>query len=281
MSLKKLLTNKIAESLLIACIRLFNSRRWVYKFVPSNTHYQTGSCRHVTRRGNQYQLDLSDYQEWLIYFYCNSDSSDHVLNYLGQSVHILDIGANIGQTSLNMFRKQKNKGLEPVIYAFEPYPRTFEKLQTNISLNKNTGIRPYNMGIGKQKGFLYMMQHSPSNSGGFRMTSDKQNNVEVPVISLDEFVSENEISAIDFIKIDVEGFELEVLKGAWQTIRKFRPVIVFEYSVENILAQQGNIPEALDKLAENNYQIRTKEGVSDLKAILELEDQTDLICLPN
>ncbi|WP_343636886.1 FkbM family methyltransferase [Fluviicola sp.] len=278
---KTLFTNRFAEILLLALIRLAGSRPWVFKFVPPNKDYKPGSHRKAKRKGISYQLDISDYQEWLVYFHCKTDSSDYLLDYLEKSTVIFDIGANIGQTAFNMSLVQQSKGLHPVIYAFEPYPKTFGKLERNIGNNPALIVKAYNLGLGSEKGSLHMMQHNAWNSGGFRMTSDTSNSIVVPVISLDEFVSENQIPAIDFIKIDVEGFELEVLKGARQTIRRFRPVIVFEYSVENILAQQGNIPEALDELVKNNYKISTKEGISDLKAILELEDQTDLICIPN
>lgn len=278
---KTIFTNRFAEILLLVLIRLAGSRPWIFKFVPPNKYYKPGSHRKARRKGISYQLDISDYQEWLVYFHCKTDSSNYLMNYLEKSEVIFDIGANIGQTAFNMSKTQQAKGLNPVVYAFEPYPKTFQKLEDNIRKNTELAIKAFNLGLGSQKGSLHMMQHHALNSGGFRMTSDTSNSIVVPVISLDEFVSENGIRAIDFIKIDVEGFELEVLKGAQETIRRFRPVIVFEYSVENILAQQGNIPEALDELINNNYKISTKEGVSDLKAILELEIQTDLICLPN
>ncbi|WP_300662153.1 FkbM family methyltransferase [Fluviicola sp.] len=278
---QRLLTNRFAEKILLVLIQLANSKPWVYKFVPVNTDYKTGSIRKVKRNDIHYQLDISDYQEWLIYFYCKTDSSDYVLSYLAKSEAILDIGANIGQTAFNILQTQTKKGLNPVVYAFEPYPKTFRKLESNIRLNRTAQIRAFNIGLSNQKGLLHMTQHSPSNSGGFRMTTDTQNAVSVPVISLDEFVSEQNISRIDFIKIDVEGFELTVLSGAKQVIQQFRPVLVFEYSVENILAQNGNIEEALNGILENNYKISTKEGLSDLKTILSLKEQTDLICIPN
>jgi FkbM family methyltransferase len=225
-------------------------------------------------------LDISDYQEWLIYFHCKSDSSDHVLDHLGKSELIFDIGTNIGQTAFNMFRTQKNKQLNPLIYAFEPYPRTFEKCEANRKLNPQiTGVQAFNLGLGTQKGSLQMSRNG-SNSGAFRMTTDTANSISVPVTSLDEFVAEHQIPRIDFIKIDVEGFELQVLQGSWKSIRQFKPVLVFEYSVTNMEAQGGNIPAALNELREMNYQISTKEGIRDLTTILELKIQTDLICIP-
>lgn len=279
--MKKLLTNKFGENLLIWLILSFNSKNWVFKFVPANTHYKVGSIRRVKRQGIWYQLDLSDYQEWLVYFYCKSDSSDHILNYLEHSEVIFDIGANIGQTSFNIFHTQKSKGLNPSIYAFEPYPRTYQRLKTNITLNANKNIHAYNLGLSTEKGILHMIQHSPSNSGGFRMTNNPTNSISVPVISLDEFVFENKLTKIDFIKIDVEGFELQVLKGAENTIKHFKPTLIFEYKVENIRAQNGDIADAFNRLLEMNYHFFTKEGLSDPESILTLNYQTDLICIPN
>lgn len=280
MSLKKLLTNKVAEKLLIGLIRLFNAQNWVYKFVPSNAQYKPGTIRLVKRKGIRYRLDLSDYQEWLVYFYCKSDSSDYLLDYLENSEVILDIGANIGQTSFNIIGTQQKKGLNPVVHAFEPYPRTFKKLETNKTLNSAISVKTYNLGLGRKKGMLHMTQHSPLNSGGFRMTDESDNSISVPVISLDEFVSENQLTKIDFIKIDVEGFEVQVLEGALETLKTFRPILVFEYSLENINAQKGNIENMLKQLSGMNYDIRTKENISDQEAILKLDYQTDLICSP-
>lgn len=278
--MKKLLTNKLAETLLIGIILLFNAQNWVYKFVPSNAQYKPGTIRLVKRKGVRYRLDLSDYQEWLVYFYCKSDSSDYLLDYLENSEVILDIGANIGQTSFNIIVTQQKKGLNPIVYAFEPYPRTFKKLETNKTLNSAVSVKTYNLGLGRKKGMLHMTQHSPLNSGGFRMTDESDNSISVPVISLDEFVSENQLTKIDFIKIDVEGFEVQVLEGALETLKTFRPILVFEYSLENINAQKGNIENMLKQLSGMNYDIRTKENISDQEAILKLDYQTDLICSP-
>jgi FkbM family methyltransferase len=278
--MKKLLTNKLAETLLIGIILLFNAQNWVYKFVPSNAQYKPGTIRLVKRKGIRYQLDLSDYQEWLVYFYCKSDSSDYLLDYLENSEVILDIGANIGQTSFNIIGTQQKKGLNPVVHAFEPYPQTFKKLETNKTLNSGISVKTYNLGLGRKKGMLHMTQHSPLNSGGFRMTDESDNSISVPVISLDEFVSENQLTKIDFIKIDVEGFEVQVLEGALETLKTFRPILVFEYSLENINAQKGTIENMLKQLSGMNYDIRTKENISDQEAILKLDYQTDLICSP-
>lgn len=279
--MRKLLTNQIAENLLIGIILIFNSQQWVFKVVPPNNLYKPGTIRKVKRKGIHYKLDISDYQEWLIYFYCKADSSDYLLNHLGKSKIIFDIGANVGQTALNMMKTQESKGLTPFIYAFEPYPKTFYKLVSNIELNKTKQIHYFNLGLGSEKATLHMVQHSPTNSGGFRMSDNPKDSISVSVISLDEFIIEQKITSVDFIKIDVEGFETQVLTGAVKTIKKFRPIIVFEYSLENIQNQNGDISSTLNFLTELNYHIETKESITNKEAILKLRYQTDLICKPN
>ncbi|MGV3610099.1 MAG: FkbM family methyltransferase [Fluviicola sp.] len=277
--MKKLLTNKLAEKVLIGIILIFRAHKKVFKIVPTHLDYPQGSIRKANRKGINYELDVSDYQEWLIYFHCKSDSSDHVLDYLEKSEIIFDIGANIGQTAFNMFQKQTKKGLKPIVYAFEPFPGTFEKFRTNLSLNPEiTEIHALNLGLSHQKGVLHMGNQG-ANSGAFRITTDTQNSVSVPVTSLDEFVTAHQIPRIDFIKIDVEGYELHVLEGAMKSIGKFKPILIFEYSVENMAAQGKKVDETLDNLLKLNYQISTKEGLTDLKTILQLDFQTDLVCI--
>lgn len=278
---KKFLTNRFAESILLILIRLVASNKRFFKFVPVHEDYPKGSIRKVKRKGIWYELDISDYQEWLIYFHCKSDSSDSILDYLGKSEIIFDIGANIGQTAFNMFLKQSEIGLKPVVYAFEPFPGTYRKFETNKDLNKQiTGVHAFNLGLSNQNGILHMSGYNSSNSGAFRMTSDTENSISVRVTSLDAFVSEHPVIRIDFIKIDVEGYELHVLEGSWKSIEKFRPVLVFEYSVKNMEAQGKNVAETLNNLLNLNYQISTKEGLSDLDSILQLDFQTDLVCIP-
>lgn len=277
---KKFLTNRFMEHILLVLIQLVASNKRFFKFVPIHNDYPQGSIRKGKRKGIHYELDISDYQQWLIYFHCKSDSSDHVLDFLGKSEIIFDIGANIGQTAFNMFLKQTKKGLNPIVYAFEPFPGTFEKFRTNLALNPEINqIHALNLGLSNQEGVLNM-GHNGANSGAFRMTTDTQNSISVPVTSLDEFVSENQITRIDFIKIDVEGYELHVLEGAIKSIGKFKPILIFEYSLENMAAQGKKIAETLDNLLKLNYQISTKEGLTDLNEILQLDFQTDLVCIP-
>lgn len=280
--MKKLLTNRIAESLLIAFILLFRSKNWVYKFVPSNTDYKPKSIRKVKRAGIFYELDLNDYQEWLVYFYCKTDSSLDVIHYLNQSEVIIDIGANIGQTSLNIYKEQKSKGLNPRIYAFEPFPSTFEKLQKNIGLNNSmTGISIHQAGIGAQEGELNMIRHCETNSGGFRIsnqTNDRTEYVRVPIITLDSFVAEHQIDRIDFIKIDIEGFEYEALKGMRTTLEYLKPTLFLEFSAVNMKELSIQPHDLINFLSDFDYDIQDINGLVNFSSLKTYTGHTDLLC---
>ena len=64
------------------------------------------------------------------------------------------------------------------------------------------------------------------------------------MITLDEYIEQQQIPKIDFIKIDTEGYEMHVLKGAVETLKKFRPLLFVELSDDN-LRQQNNTPQEL------------------------------------
>lgn len=282
MNVKKLLTNQFAEKLLLVIIVLFRSKDWVYKFVPSNTNYKVGSIRIVKRKGLKYQLDLSDYQEWLVYFYCETDSSLEVIRYLNQSEVIIDIGANIGQTSLNMFKEQKKKGLNPRIQAFEPFPSTFEKLQKNIELNDDLAeISIHQIGIGAEEGELHMIKHCETNSGGFRITnqiSNQTNDIRVPIITLDSFIHQKKMNQIDFIKIDIEGFEYEALKGMKSTLEQLRPTLFIEFSSVNMKELGIEPKELINFLSDLDYEIKDINGLVNFNSLETFTGHTDLLC---
>ena len=124
---------------------------------------------------------------------------------------ILDIGANIGCTAILFGKLAKN------VYAFEPSPTTFSFLKQNISKSGMKNIFPKNIGLGAEPG-EYTLTFAPNNrSGGFvsnQTQASAGHTIEKIVIQqLDEIVNSLDLKAIDFIKIDVEGFEGHVLRG--------------------------------------------------------------------
>lgn len=272
---KYFLTNLFAEYLLIKLahyIPLFK------KVFPDNTHYSKNSIRSVIRDGLFFTLDISDYQEYLVYFNLDVDSSKDVVKYLPKEEGlILDIGANIGQTSLWMANELKSKEVE--IVAVEPYPSTYQKLVHNINLNHFRNITPINIAFGNSDTKL-LMEGCSSNSGAFRVNSGSGIGefVEVAQTTLDNYFK-TEKKRINFIKIDVEGFEYNVIKGAENTIKEYFPILFIEIDNENLKSQNSTASDVLNLLRNYGYNSILKSDTLTEVQMNELEHcHFDIIC---
>lgn len=140
---------------------------------------------------------------------------------------VFDVGANIGEwTTLISAVSPKAS-----IFAFEPSAHTFESLKKNCSTLKN--VRLENIGLGdanEQKSFYIYGEDSVLNSAIKRDNIQQEKTETVIFKTLDTFCKENDINHISFLKIDTEGNEVYVLRGAEDMIKKGAvDYIQFEY----------------------------------------------------
>lgn len=132
--------------------------------------------------------------------------------------NVIDGGACYGDTALHFATKTSGK-----VYSFEFMPENIDLFNNNMSLNpkyKNRVTLVQRPLGSKSNQKMYAVFNGPGTS-----ISDKPKNgaVELTSITIDDFVKENDIQKIDFIKLDIEGSEEAALKGAAETIKKFRP----------------------------------------------------------
>ncbi len=158
----------------------------------------------------------------------------------------LDIGGNVGNHSVYFSRRFA------AVHAFEPHPRTYELLRFNAGYRTN--IQTHNYGLGDAPGRFKLFEDQ-SNFGGARIRDDGVSE-EVPVYHievqrLDD--SELDLSALCFVKIDVEGFEARVIRGAARTLALRQPVVVFEQLAAEF-NNQAQETEAINLLRELGYQ---------------------------
>ena len=146
---------------------------------------------------------------------------------------VIDIGANIGYFTL---LAAKLVGKEGKVYAFEPESKNYELLIKNININKFDNVVPIQKAITAKSGKteLFINRMEPGAHSIFKENGRCLPSIIVETVSLDEFC-ENKHILPDLIKIDVEGAEIGVLRGANKVITKQENVkIIIEFSPDNI-----------------------------------------------
>jgi len=138
---------------------------------------------------------------------------------------VVDAGANVGIFSIYAAVLGAKK-----VYAFEPVKETYDILVENIKRNGlENQILPINKGLGN-KNEIKIISYRYCGDGGANISAKKNKelkNQSAVLIPLDDFVKENNIERIDFIKMDTEGYEENVLLGAKETIKRWKPILSF------------------------------------------------------
>ncbi len=128
---------------------------------------------------------------------------------LSSGGNFIDIGANAGLHSLYVSQLNNVN-----IYAIEPSAVNFTTLLSNILLNNTKNIHPINIGLAEEDSFSYLGNQSPTNSGTVKIFDNNtaNNSYMIRLTTLANLVKKLNLSSIKLIKIDVEGFEMSVLR---------------------------------------------------------------------
>jgi FkbM family methyltransferase len=137
----------------------------------------------------------------------------------------VDIGCHKGEI-LNLFIKYAPKGVH---YAFEPIPFLYDELK--VKYKENALVFPFALAANSGESTFQIVKNALAYSGikqrKYKLKNPEIEEVTVPLKTLDEVIPENE--KIRLIKIDVEGGELGVLKGAKRVLRQNKPIVIFEF----------------------------------------------------
>ena len=152
--------------------------------------------------------------------------------YIKPNTNVLDIGSHIGTHTVTMAQAVGEQGH---VFAFEPQRKIYRELVVNLRLNSIMNVTPYHVAVGMENATVVLSEAIPQNEGARFVSSDLQEGAEkVEMRTLDSFG----ISNISFVKIDVEYFELDVLKGGLNTFLKEKPVILIEIQGNHVQASQ-------------------------------------------
>lgn len=217
---------------------------------------------------------------------------------------ILDIGMNIGMNTWEYATFAKE------VHGFEPVPGTYQVALDNIALNKNHqdpslgwwknpdkswaslavagAINTYNVALGPVAGSVEM--HIKKNDGHNRVANDNYTKlngkpvkintgyqrVQVPQLTLDSY----NFTDVDIIKIDVEGYELQVLEGAVNTIAQNRPIVQIECVEIQPRAFGKTINDLMDYFTSKNYVITLADGTIMPKKFQYAKKMMDRFMIP-
>lgn len=205
------------------------------------------------------RLDRSDWAQRMTYFlgrYYELGVLTVLDSMLKPGDKFVDIGANIGMIALHA---RHLVGATGQVDCYEPIPACANAIREHVRLNRLTNVHVHEVGLSDENAKLEIKITS-EHSGTATFGNVARNDV-VRTLAVDVRVGDDVIDRADFIKIDVEGFELHVLKGLKRVIEESEPIIVTELT-EALLARAGataaDIADFLEQRGYRPYGIGTK-----------------------
>lgn len=208
--------------------------------------------------GIVFELDLDQVIDSSLYF--SGTFEERVEKIITSAIKpgmiAIDIGANIGYHTFRIARLATETGR---VYAVEPTGRAFTRLRRNGELNPSIkNIRYLKLALGETDAGEVRTVFESS----YRLDDKRDLDQEtIEIITLDTLVAREQIKHVDFIKMDVDGFEAKIIKGAIQTLSAPRPPLLLMEINPSGIAQNGDDPyEMIDALKKLGYTFRTEDG---------------------
>ena len=177
---------------------------------------------------------------------------------------VIDIGSHIGYFTIYAAKNAP----EGIVYSIEPHKESFEILKKNLKLNDLSNVKPFHAAITKITNTitLYIDKKNKIGNSIFK-TNETTESEEIDSFSLKDFVINNKIKKIDFLKIDCEGAEFEILLNLDKELLDD----IHKISVE--VHENGNsksIDELIDLMEKNDFQVKISNLLDDSKIKLSM-----------
>lgn len=203
-----------------------HATRWLAQYVPSWQELPLEGPA-----GRSVFLDLRDREGYLVNGFENTVG--HLRSLIGlvrDGDVVIDVGANIGVWSRELLAHRELSAL----YAFEAAARAFRMLQKNlesypsvrcenVAVGAENGVAKFSEDLGGQNSVVTALHALPT-----------RRIVTVPIVTLDSWAERTGLTRLDLLKVDVEGSELDVFHGAERTLRRFLPLVYFEYLADHV-----------------------------------------------
>jgi FkbM family methyltransferase len=223
-------------------------------YARTNYQPQKSVTRVTTTVGDTFDADLSSTLEWQLWAFGSYEKHfAELFSYLvGPGDRCVDVGANVGVHTVRLARLV---GRDGEVIAIEPDPDVVRRTQRNIALNGLPNVRIIGAAASERVGELRLYRPSPWDTNRARASLMHHPyltgaTTTVPVETLDGICDG---APVALIKIDVEGHEAAVVRGAADTISRYSPSIVFEYAPDLLDDEVAQTP--FDWLAQRGYEI--------------------------
>jgi len=204
--------------------------------------------------------------ELLVYGSHEPDTTEFVSTYLKENMVCVDVGANIGYYSTLYSRVVGQNGK---VLAIEPSPVNFEYLKNNLKLQNFDNYLVFNCASGDKEDSVRFLVDKRANKCMIVQDENEfpenSNIISVPVRKIDDIITESKVDRVDFLKIDVEGYEWFSIQGGLKTIQKFKPSIQIEIHFNRL--GHETTQKILTTLKNENYQIIYHDINSDQRLV--------------
>ncbi len=202
-------------------------------------------------------------------------------DHIKEGMVVIDIGANAGVYTFSAAKRVGNSGL---VIAVEPFPLCIDLLHATCKINNFNNVAVCGLAISSLAGKLKFSAGRSSEANKVitdQGASNQLNTIEVDSITLDSLVDKYSLNKIDFLKIDAEGHELQVLQGATKVLTEYKPQIMYE-NCDSIHNQNLPVAEYLKNMGYKlfYYQPFLKK-LNPINSDADLTNKLNIIALPS
>jgi FkbM family methyltransferase len=204
-------------------MQVFRDEQTPVRFLVSRVLWHSGLSQYFTIRMNGFRLTFFPSSMSASYWEnpeSRLDDAKVLRTFLHEGDVFIDVGANVGGLSCEAATLVGKGG---AVIAFEPHPRIFNYLRQNVELNAFDQVSVFNLGLGEQRAELRFTNAQADDMNAISMTDG----IAVNVDTLDAVLSVRQMSSVRLMKVDVEGYELFVFRGAVKTLAK-TDIVFFE-----------------------------------------------------
>jgi FkbM family methyltransferase len=185
---------------------------------------------------------------------------------------LIDAGANVGQYTLLAATAVGPTG---AVHAFEPVPKTFEKLKRHVDASGLANIHLNRAALWHENGevTLDIPVGGSGDAGTYGVVTDRAAATKAPAVRLDDYVRQNHIDRIDFLKMDIEGGEPFLLRGSLETLARDHPLIMAEVNRDALQLTHSSIEEYGSMMCKLGYRAwQIDQRLENSGPILNLND---------